>query len=493
MDDLIFKYPHTDLHSVNLDYILKIVRENAGLHLEISGNQLILKTADNTIISAVTIPYATEAGSANTASSAGYASTAGSASSAGYATTAGTAATATNATNAVNAQNAATSDYATTAGSAASATTATNATNATNAQNAVNAQTAEYAETTGNVEHALNAFEAVAVQGNEMKFTKGDGSSVLFTPSFCSRADKDGLGNVIKATYVSNVVDDNGTLKFQNAQGNTIVSLIPSVTQAQTDSYGNTIADYIKAIEVSGDSNYVTIDHGTGTSDTITIPYSDKAWKDTNGNVIKNTYIKRLEIVNDPNDGHKKLVAYNGDTPEAELFRIPVEGYYAQEAGEASHAAAADYATSAGSSSTATTAGTADTSKDKYYYINCYSNEDGSNSVSSPDTITVEGIYDSLGNAISLDSITEDNFYNVYFRYRSSENLPFYNTYPVNESYKVGSPNSPVFLKSRVITEIGTLNGTDFISYIDLEIGILNGAVSASKAFTYEALLTPNS
>ena len=85
MSDLINKYPYTDFHAVNLDYILKVVRENAGLHLEVSGNQLLLKTADNTIISAITIPYATEAGSSNTAQSAAYASTAGSASSASYA------------------------------------------------------------------------------------------------------------------------------------------------------------------------------------------------------------------------------------------------------------------------------------------------------------------------------------------------------------------------------------------------------------------------
>ena len=118
------KYPYTDFHAVNLDYILKLVRENAGLHLEESGNQILLKTADNTIVSAITAPYAASAGSANTASSASYASTAGSASSAGYATNAGTAAAATNATNAVNATHAVTADSAT---SAASATTAARA------------------------------------------------------------------------------------------------------------------------------------------------------------------------------------------------------------------------------------------------------------------------------------------------------------------------------------------------------------------------------
>jgi len=358
MSDLINKYPYTDFHSVNLDYILKLVRENAGLHLEESGNQILLKTADNTIVSAITAPYAASAGSANTASSASYASSAGSAASATYATSAGSAATATNATNAANATKA---DFATSAGSATSAETATSAISATSAATATNAAhalRADYAETTGSVEHADNAIESVTLQGDKVRFTTYGGTVTDITIPFATKAQKDDLGNIIKSTYIANVVDDNGTLKFQDAIGATIVSLIPSVTQAVKDSYGNTIADYVKSVSVESGSDYVTIDHGTGTAETLQIPYSDKAWKDTNGNVIKNTYIKRLEIITDPNDGHKKLVAYNGDNPEAEIFRIPVEAYKAQVADEATHAASADYATNAGTAQTAATAAT---------------------------------------------------------------------------------------------------------------------------------------
>lgn len=355
MSDLINKYPYTDFHAVNLDYILKLVRENAGLHLEESGNQILLKTADNTIVSAITAPYAASAGTANTASSASYASTAGSASSAGYATNAGTAATATNATNATKAASA---DYATTAGSATSADSATyasTAASATNATNAVIAQTALYANTTGNVEHADNAIETVSIQGDKVRFTTYGGTVTDITIPFATKAQKDDLGNIIKSTYVADVVDNNGQLNFKDAEGNTIKALTPSVTQAVTDSYGNTIADYVKSVSVDSGSDYVTIDHGTGTAETLQIPYSDKAWKDTNGNVIKNTYVKRLEIITDENDGQKKLVAYNGDNPEAELFRFPVEAYRAQIAAEADHASSADYATEAGTAQTALT------------------------------------------------------------------------------------------------------------------------------------------
>ena len=355
MDDLIFKYPHTDLHSVNLDYILKIVRENAGLHLEVSGNQLLMKTADNTIISAITIPYATEAGSANTANSAGYASQAGSAASASYAATAGTATTATNATNATHAASADTATSATSAASATNADHATTADSATYATSAGSAASADYATTTGNVEHALNAFEKVEADGNNLKFTKGDNTSSLIQAPFATKAYRDNSNNIISTTYVANVVNNDGVLEFKNALGNTIVSITPTTTVADQDSYGNTIADFIKTITQAAGSNYLTVSTGTGATDTITINYANTAWKDTNGNVIKNTYIKRLEIVTDPDDGHKKLVAYNGDDPEAELFRFEIEAYSAQVAGEAAHAASADYATSAGSAASAAT------------------------------------------------------------------------------------------------------------------------------------------
>ena len=445
MDDLIFRYPHTDFHSVNLDYILKLVRENAGLHLEESGNQILLKTADNTIVSAITAPYAASAGSANTASSASYASSAGSAASATYATSAGSAATATNATNAANATKA---DFATSAGSATSADNATYATtagSATNATNAVNAQTAAYAETTGNVEHATYAFESVQNSGNYLQFTRGNGTTAQVTVAYAQKAGRDENNNIIVDKYITNVVNNNGVLEFKSASGQTIVSVTPTTTIADKDSYGNTIADYVKSVSVESGSDYVTIDHGTGTAETLQIPYSDKAWKDTNGNVIKNTYVKRLEIITDPNDGHKKLVAYNGDNPEAELFRIPVEAYKAQVADEATHAAAADYATSAGTAATATNATTADTCKNTNIYIKAYSNNDGSRSSSDPDTMTIESITNSAGETLTLSDLETTDLTNIVLVYHQSPNDPNLIHYPVTK-YKHPGAGTPYFL-----------------------------------------------
>ena len=477
MSDLINKYPYTDLHSVNLDYILKVVRENAGLHLEVSGNQLLMKTADNTIISAITIPYATEAGSANTANSSAYASTAGSASSAAYASTAGSAATAANATEAAHA---ATADNAT---SATSATSADYATTAGTAAEATHAASADYATTTGNVEKAGNGIKSVAINdfGN-LVITLEDNTVLTDSVKYAIKAQNDSLNNNISRTYFASVIDDNGTLKFEDAHGTVIASITPSSQIADQDSYGNTIADYIKTIATAAGSNYVTITHGNGTVDTILIPYSDAAWKDTNGNVIKNSYIKRLEIVTDPNDGQKKLVAYNGDTPEAELFRIPVEAYHAQEADHADVADEADHALAADNATFANVATLANKSVDSAYFIDCYDNHDGAYSVSSPNTITIERVYDNNGNEISLSDITADNYHNVYFRYRPDENSTDIYTYTVDTSYKIGSP---VFFKARIIDSIQVSNGLVEIEYKNIEVGILNGAVATSKLFIY--------
>ena len=347
---IISNYPYTDLHSINLDYVIKLCRENMGLHLEISGNQLLLKTEAGSIISSVTIHYAEEAGHADTATSA---------TSAASATNATNAQNATYATNAAHASTADTATVAATANQANSATTATSATNAdyattagnaATATRATSAATADYATTTGNVEHASKAIESVTKQGDLLKFTAYDGTSTLIYPNYAEKATSDQNNRTIHSTYFASVEDDNGTLKFKAANGQIKASIPITSTTATDDSYGNTIADYVKTITAPNDSNYVTVSHGTGTAETLTVNYSNQAWKDTNGNVIKNTYIKDLECEEDSNDGHYKLVAYNGDDPQAELFRTELKAYSAQVADEAAHAVTADSATTAATS-----------------------------------------------------------------------------------------------------------------------------------------------
>ena len=347
---IINQYPYTDLHSINLDYVIKLCRENMGLHLEISGNQLLLKTEAGSVISSVTIHYAEEAGHAATATSATSAASATNATNAQNATyatnaahavsadTATVAASANQAASATTAASAASADYATTAGSAATATRATSA------------ASADYAETTGSVDHASKAIETVVSSGNNLVFTAYDQTTQTITVPFSTKANRDNAGDVITQKYFANVVDDNGTLKFSAADGTLKASIPVTSTTATSDSYGNTIGDYVKTITAPNDSNYVTVSHGTGTAETLTVNYSNQAWKDTNGNVIKNTYVKDLDCVEDENDGHYKLVAYNGDNPQAELFRTEIKAYSAQVADEAAHAVTADTATTAATS-----------------------------------------------------------------------------------------------------------------------------------------------
>lgn len=367
-------YPYTDFHEMNLDYILRLARESMGLHLEVVGDKLQLKNAANQIISNVTVSYATKAlqdadgnpiksyiistdtdttsvifikgDGTRTSVTIPYATKAKE-DNAGHdivdyvinATVAGdklrfvkgdgtvfevTCPYATKASTDVNGKDLTT--YAATLTSESKKLCLRDSQgrllSQITAEYALEAQSAEEADLATN---ATNAIQSVTIDGNTIKFTTYGGTETVITCPYAVKANKDDLGNVIKTTYVASVVNDaqTGKLKFLDAMGNTIVELLPTVDKAAHDSYNNLIADYIKTIAVSAQSNYVTVTHGTGTVESLTIHYSEVAWKDTNGNVIKNTYVKRMEIEEDPaNSNVFYIIAYNGDTPEAETFRM---------------------------------------------------------------------------------------------------------------------------------------------------------------------------
>jgi len=106
--------------------------------------------------------------------------------------------------------------------------------------------------------------------------------------------------------------------------------LVPTVSSAANDSYGNLIADYVKTITANSQSDYLTVTTGKGTTTTVKVNYAEHAYMDTNEQVIKNTYITELECLEDVDDGHYKLVWYNGDIPRAEIGRCEVWAYKAQ-------------------------------------------------------------------------------------------------------------------------------------------------------------------
>lgn len=390
------EYPYTNFHEVNLDYIIKLVRENAGLHLTVEGDKLQLKTLDGNTVSNVTIPYATEAGHAATATNA---------TNSNVATTALNANQATNAVHALTADEATEAVHATTATTASNATTATTATNATNANhaltatNATHAGTADYALTTEAVEHADKAVETITISGDNILFTSYDGTTTTITVPYSVKANKDNRGNIISTTYIADVVDDEGTLKFKDAEGNTVVSLVPSSVSASEDNYGNSIADYIKSIVSNADSNYVAVTHGDGTADSIIINYANTAWKDTNGHVIKNYYISSLEMVLD-DDGHYNLVAYNGDTPRAELFRTQI---------------------------IATGAQTDSTGRDLSSITSSYLIKVMALPDEDTEAFSVLGVYDNTGHEIEFDDIPENSpLYIAWQQYHTSGNPPTY-------------------------------------------------------------------
>lgn len=169
---------------------------------------------------------------------------------------------------------------------------------------------------------ADNAIESVSVSGDQIVFTTFGGQTTSITSPYAVKALKDSLNNTFVTSYIANAVNDplTGKITFYAQDGSVIAEMTPTVDRATHDSLGNTIADYVKTIVTSPNSDYVTVTHGDGNSDALTINYSTTAWKDTYGNVIGNVYIRSLAIVEDAIDHHEYLVAYNGEL--SELFRI---------------------------------------------------------------------------------------------------------------------------------------------------------------------------
>lgn len=178
---------------------------------------------------------------------------------------------------------------------------------------------------------ATNAVETISVSGDEIVFTTFGGVSTRIISPYAVKALKDNLNNTIHTSYVASVQNDvnTGKITFYAADGSVLAELTPTLDSAIHDSYNNLIADYVSEIITDPNNDYVTVNHGTGDSDTITIHYATRAWKDTYDNVIGNTYIRSLSVTIDPTDNHKYLIAYNGEL--SELFRVDISVYIPDE------------------------------------------------------------------------------------------------------------------------------------------------------------------
>ena len=216
--------------------------------------------------------------------------------------------------------------YATEAYHADSADMAAEAAHADEADSALDADHADLADLATVATDCTNAIQSISISGNNVIFTTYAGQVTPITIPYATKAQKDDAGNTIKTTYVASVSQNasTGEISFFDATGNVITSLVPTASKATYDSYDNEIADYIKNIVVSSNSDYVTVTHGDGAVDTIQINYSTHALKDTNENVIKNTYCRLLTMETDTQTGDPVLVGWNGDNPTAEIFRLRV-------------------------------------------------------------------------------------------------------------------------------------------------------------------------
>lgn len=222
--------------------------------------------------------------------------------------------------------------FAETADLAEEANHALDADHADEADHALDSDHADEADHATVATDATNAVESVTISGDQMIFTTFGGQTYSITCPYSLKALNDDLSNKISTTYVASVTNDinTGKLQFWNASGALIAELLPTVSKATYDSYDNLIADYVKTIVVDNQSDYVTVTTGKGVSTTLKINYAEHGYMDTNNQVIKNTYITYMECIEDVDDGHYKLVCYDGDIPKAELFRFEIYAYAAQ-------------------------------------------------------------------------------------------------------------------------------------------------------------------
>ena len=366
---MIHNYPYTNFHEINLDFIMKLAMESLGLHLEtqgkylklvnqagedisklevtyaqtalqdthgndidsyivnagVNGNAVIFTTGAG-VIKSVTVPYSTSAlndtnGNAITSYIKGV-------------TVSGNDLVITDGNNntvsvtvpfATNANNATYDDQGKAIRSYfASVSTANNKLVFADADGHTTELTVPYASVAGTADQSADGISAVNVAGNTIVITTTDGDTFTITAPYAVKALSDDQNNVLTHAYVASVINDpqTGKLTFKAKDGSTIAEIVPTVSSAVKDSYGNVIADFVKTIATSAQSNYITVTHGNGTVDSLTVNYSTTAWKDTYGNVIGNTYIKRLQNITDPQTGKNMIVAYNGEN--SELFRFEV-------------------------------------------------------------------------------------------------------------------------------------------------------------------------
>ena len=362
-------YPYTDFHEMNLDFIIDLAMKSMGLHLETQGNYLklvnqagedvsklevtyaqtalqdtkghdidsyiinagvngstVVFTNGNGVVKAITIPYATAASEDTNGNAITSYIKSVSVSGNDLVITDGN-------NNTVSIE----VPYATNANKAsydnqgksirsyiASVSAANNKLIFADADGHESEITVPYAASAGSAASSGDGISSITVAGNTIVFTTQSGDTFTITAPYAVKALTDDQNNTFTHAYIANVINDpqTGKLTFKAKDGTTIAEITPTVSSAVTDSYGNTIADYIKTIVAAANSNYVTVTHGDGTVDSITINYSTTAWKDTYGNVIGNTYIKRLQNITDPNTGKNVIVAYNGEN--SELFRFDV-------------------------------------------------------------------------------------------------------------------------------------------------------------------------
>ena len=266
---MIHDYPYTNLHELNLDYIMKLCRETMGLHFEQADKFLKLVNQAGEEVSKVKIFYAETAlkdDDGNVIST--------------YLIDAG-----------VDGNNLVFD----------------------RGNGEIITLTVPYAskanKDVNNVD-LTSYVHGVGVSGNKILVTFGDGNTYSFTVPFATKALGDENGKNI-TTYVAELSTSNDKLIVTDGAGVTLAEItIPYAVKALNDVDGDPIKSTYGTL-LTTDTTTVALKAKDGSVlSTITVPYAVKALTDTEGNTLLGDYGYHLST----NGNKVVLEAHNGTT-----------------------------------------------------------------------------------------------------------------------------------------------------------------------------------
>ena len=252
---IIHRYPYTDYHSMNLDFLMNLACESMGLHLVIDGKYLKLVNQMGQDVSKVVVSFADVALQDKN----------------GNDITAYVLSASTNNHNLI----------------------------LTKGDGTFTTITIPYsvtAEKDVNNNDITSYVRSIDSSNNSVVVTFGDNTTFDFTVPYAVKARDDKNGKDL-TTYVSNIEAVSNKLVVKDGNGSTLAEItVPYAEKANKDADGDVISNTYGVAIASGITTVILRDKTGVALSEITVPYAEKANKDVNGNEFISDYGATLGV-----------------------------------------------------------------------------------------------------------------------------------------------------------------------------------------------------